>query len=105
MLTERELLSAIAECEREPITNGKVSRLADLYIIQEHLFGQPFPDYAYSNRVENDIIETSGDTEFLNAVNGKDAEKVWQIVGELAEAVKILHPRMYDSIIEKLSDI
>ena len=37
MITEKELLSAIAECEAEPITAAKVGKLADFYIIYDHL--------------------------------------------------------------------
>lgn len=103
MVTERELLTAIAECEKEPTTNAKISQLADFYIVYDHLFGQP-SGYSFKNNIEHTKIKTSGDTEFLKAVNGKDTDKVWQIVNEMAEAVKTLHPRMYDRVLEKLSD-
>ena len=33
MITEKELLQAIAECEAEPITAAKIAKLADFYII------------------------------------------------------------------------
>ena len=41
MITERELLRAIDECQQEPITGSKRGTLADLFIIYDHLFGQP----------------------------------------------------------------
>ena len=50
-------------------------------------------------------IETSCDSEFLKAVDGRKADKVWKLVDELVEAVKILHPRMYTTFIDKVQDL
>lgn len=105
MITEKELTDAIRECETEPITPNKVSKLADFYIIYEHLFGQPVDTaYSYAPQAEK-VIYTDGGNEFLQAVNGKDTEKVVAIIDELMEAVKILQPRMYDGVICRLSEI
>ena len=105
MITEKELTDAIRECESEPITPNKVSKLADFYIIYEHLFGQPVDTaYSYAPQAEK-VIYTDGGNEFLQAVNGKDTEKVVAIIDELMEAVKILQPRMYDGVICRLSEI
>ena len=107
MITEKELSQAIRECEKEPITASKVSKLADLYIIQDHLFGYN-GGYSYSNApaktVEN-VIEINGDTDFLSVVNGKKSEKVWAVIDEVMEVVKTLHPKMYDRVIEKIEDL
>ena len=50
-------------------------------------------------------IETTGDSEFLKAVYGRKADKVWNLMDELVEAVKILHPRMYTTFIDKVQDL
>ena len=50
-------------------------------------------------------IETNGDSEFLKAVDGRKADKVWKLMDELVEAVKILHPRMYTTFIDKVQDL
>lgn len=105
MITEKELTDAIRECESEPITPNKVSKLADFYIIYEHLFGQPVDTaYSYAPQAEK-VIYTDGGNEFLQAINGKDTEKVMAIIDELMEAVKILQPRMYDGVICRISEI
>ena len=105
MITEKELLRAIDECQQEPITSSKRGTLADLYIIYDHLFGAPITsDYSYENKAEN-LIYTNGGNEFLQAAIGKDVEKVMNVLNELVEAVKTLHPRMYTRVIEKLTDI
>ena len=39
------------------------------------------------------------------AVGGRKADKVWKLIDELVEAVKILHPRMYTTFIDKVQDL
>ena len=117
MITEKEIAQAIEECLREPVTGNKRAALADLIIIQDYLFGeptraqeaqQPMPMQSYSappmEQVET-YIEPSGDSEFLKAVDGRKADKVWKLIDELVEAVKILHPRMYTTFIDKVQDL
>ena len=48
---------------------------------------------------------TNGGSEFLKAVDGRKADKVWKLMDELVEAVKILHPRMYTTFIDKVQDL
>ena len=99
------------------MTGNKRAVLADLIIIQDYLFGepiraqeapQPISTQSYSappmERVET-YIETTGDSEFLKAVDGRKADKVWKLMDELVEAVKILHPRMYTTFIDKVQDL
>ena len=117
MITEKELEQAIKECLREPVTGNKRAVLADLIIIQDYIFGEPMqaqevphpmPMQSYSappmEQVEK-YIETNGDSEFLKAVDGRRADKVWKLIDELVEAVKILHPRMYTTFIDKVQDL
>lgn len=117
MITEKEVAQAIEQCMQEPVTGNKRAVLADLIIIQDYLFGeptlaqeipQPTPMQSYSappiEQVEK-YIETTGDSEFLRAVDGRKADKVWKLMDELVEAVKILHPRMYTTFIDKVQDL
>ena len=117
MITEKEVEQAIQECMRDPITGNKRAVLADLIIIQDYLFGEPTQaqELSYSipmashsapptEQVET-IVETNGDSEFLKAVDGRKAERVWKLIDELVEAVKILHPRMYTTFIDKVQDL
>lgn len=117
MITEKEVAQAIEQCMQEPVTGNKRAVLADLIIIQDYLFGeltraqevpQRMPIQSYSappmEQVET-YIETTSDSEFLKAVNGRKAERVWPLINELVEAVKILHPRMYTTFIDKVQDL
>ena len=117
MITEKEVAQAIEQCIQEPVTGNKRAVLADLIIIQDYLFGepmqaqeapQPTPMQSHSSPPMEQVetyIETTGDSEFLKAVDGRKADKVWKLMDELVEAVKILHPRMYTTFIDKVQDL
>ena len=94
MITEKEIAQAIEACLREPVTGNKRAVLADLIIIQDYLFGepmqaqespQPMPMQSYSappiEQVET-YIETTGDSEFLKAVDGRKSDKLWMLMDE-----------------------
>ena len=110
MITEKEVAQAIEQCMQEPVTGNKRAVLADLIIIQDYLFGEPtraqeVPQQSYSAPPMEQVeiyVETNGDSEFLKAVDGRKAERVWKLIDELVEAVKILHPRMYTTFIDKV---
>lgn len=105
MLTKNELLDAISQCEREPLTSGKISKMADFITICNYLYGTPY-ESQYSERSQplGKTIEVNGETDFLRTINGRDAEKVFKIIDEMAEVVRVLHPRVYDSVMDKLLD-
>lgn len=118
MITEKEVEQAIQECMRDPITGNKRAVLADLIIIKDYLFGEPtrarevqqmpIPMQSYSAPPMEQVeiyVETNGDSEFLKAIDGRKAERVWKLMDELVEAVKILHPRMYSTFIDKVQDL
>lgn len=114
MITEKEVAQAIQECMREPVTSNKRSVLADLIIIQDYLFGEPVRQQeatrSYSapppEQVEVQVIvEANGDSEFLRAIDGRKADRAWNLMNELVEAVKILHPQMYNTFIDKVQDL
>ncbi len=117
MITEKEVAQAIEQCMEEPVTGNKRAVLADLIIIQDYLFGEPtraqevphpMPMQSYSAPPMEQVeiyVETNGDSEFLKAVNDKKADRAWRLMNELVEAVRILHPNMYTSFIDKVLDL
>ena len=112
MITERDLNEAIAKCQGESNpTNSTCMKLAAFLTIKDYLYPhyeEPYPQYSYSaphmEQAET-YIQTDGGSEFLKAVDGRKADKVWKLMDELVEAVKILHPRMYTTFIDKVQDL
>lgn len=106
MITEKELLQAIQECESEPITMAKIAKLADFYTIYDHLFAASNYEIERSSDAgeAHEAIRVTGDSEFLRTVNGKKSDKVWSVIDELVSVIQIINPRLYDGVIRKLKE-
>lgn len=102
MISERELLEAIKECEDQPLTYPLCEKLSTLYTVHRYLYGSDQPP---TERKVLSVIETSGESEFLEAANGKESDAVFAILDELMNTVKVLHPRVYDSVLDQISEL
>ena len=68
------------------------ARLADLYIVLDHLE----PDH---------YQEKGPGSEFLNAANGKNVQKVLKVMDELMEATQVLNPKLYERTIIRIKEL
>lgn len=112
MITEQDLREAIAECEgtRNPNANTCI-KLAAYYTILDNLkkdSGEPTPEplrispsYSYS---AGDFLQYS-DSEFSQLVELKGIDKVFPIIDELMDALMVVNPKLYDSVIRKTEDL
>lgn len=109
MITEHDLQEAIAECQgvRNPDANTCM-KLASFLTIQREMFGEAQatqPSYSFAveppEQVET-MIEYNSDTEFAQAVHGRDSWKIWSIVDEAMDALQVLNPQLYKSIMRKI---
>lgn len=103
MITKEWLLDAMNECETEPITAAKREKLAQIYIIYDHLYG--FNQLKKSTTEKQKNIEISGKSDFMRLINGKDAASVLSVIDELILTIKIIQPNLYNAVIAKLRDI
>jgi len=99
MISERELQEAIAEVEARPSSYDQCAKLATFYGIYDHLYSKP----ENVATVEENIIGEYGDSEFLKLVSGHKASAVMGTLDELMNVLKIIHPRLYNGVIRKLS--
>lgn len=102
MFSKTELLDAIDELEESPATFQNAEKLATFYSLYDHLYG----DKSLSAPVESNrevIIKKHGDSEFLQAISGKNPEEIWQVMDELMETIKMLQPRLYNATMERIS--
>lgn len=105
MITERDLQEAIAECkgQRNPTAQTCI-KLAAFYILQDHLYPAEMPSYSYApppEPIEN-TIDYQSDTEFGQAVNGRDPAEVWPVIDELMTATYVYNKPLYDATLRKL---
>ena len=103
MLNRRELLNAINECESANDNFQNCQKLATLYILYDHLYADRAEPEV--ERIQMQIVQTDKDSDFMSAINGKQVESVLDLVDELMQTIKILHPRLYDSALRKANEI
>lgn len=108
MITETDLKEAIAECmgEKNPNANTCV-KLAAYYTIMSNLYPaeerQVMPSYSFAPAVEPvDEVTYESDTEFSRKVHGKKTDDVMAVIDDLMNALIVLNPRLYESVIDRL---
>lgn len=99
MLTERELLNAIEELERATPTYERCQKLVTFYTLYDFMYGDP-----KNNTREKQVVGSYGESEFMNAISGKDSEEMWAIMDELMSTLAVLNPKLYRSVMLKLAD-
>ena len=102
MITERELLEAIDECQSEPMTCTKVGKLADLLVVRHYLFGNKEPKAGTVDKTSEMVITARGESQFMQKINGMRSENVWRVIDELMQTIEVINPRFYDGVMQKL---
>ena len=99
MITEKDLQAAIAECQGQKYPDARTCiKLAAYLTIKGYLYDNELPSYSYATGG----IEYYGESEFARAIQGKNENEVFGVIDELMTAVKVLSPRLYDSVLRKL---
>ncbi len=104
MVDENEVKRWIARLETEESSWTNYERLAVLYTIRDNQSGErerALP-MAYSAAPAPVSVETYGDSDFLRAVSKVSQKKVWEIMDELMDSLKIVNERVYNSVMQKL---
>lgn len=111
MITEKDLRAAIAECQgaRNPNANTCI-KLAAFYTILNNLYPEKVEepvDVGYSTMPSYDeyLPQIRSDSEFMNVCSQKEITAVLEVLDEHMEAIKLLYPKEYDSIIEKIKEL
>ena len=102
MVSERELESAIRECEDAPTSYQTCAKLATFYTIRDHLQREYAQEIEHSYDLPQ-VVETRADTEFMQSIQGRDQQEMWDLMDELMDAVKITNPRLYESVMRKIN--
>ena len=114
MFTKYELLDGISELMEGKNTIQNCEKLAAIYTVLDHLYPENAEKtalnvqnegYSYDNKVETEskpVVGRYGNSEFLQAVAGNDIKNVLLLMNELMDAITVLNPRLYDSVIRRL---
>lgn len=110
MIKEQDLREAIAECQgtKNPNANTCI-KLAAYYTILNNLYPKESEQEQpmFYDMPQNDVVVPliRGESEFMDICSQKDIRAVLEVLDEHMEAIKLLYPKEYDSIIEKISDL
>lgn len=94
MISENEILDAIAETERQPVSFQNCEKLAVFYTILEHKQAE---QRHYSRK--------AGETEFFSAIADKDLNSVMSVINELLETLNVIENKLYTETIRTLKEL
>ena len=100
MISIEQISGEIAALEAEPPTFASMHKLADLYIVRDHMI----VGTKSIAEAAPDVLPEMGDSEFFRAVTGQDAGKIWQIINETMETLKVMEPRLYNGVLRKIQE-
>ena len=107
MITQQDLIQAIAECQGQRNPNASTCiKLAAFLTIQRELYGEEkeavqLPAYSFAP-APDEVIIADGESEFLRAIDGRSQADVVQVMDELMSTLKIVQPRLYNAVMDKL---
>lgn len=96
-----EIHAEIASLEQADTNWQNIQKLAWLYTVKDHLFQDNVPIIA--NSVRDVMPEYAG--EFGEAVSGATINELMNILSEHMSVIKILHPKEYQSVIDRIKKI
>ena len=78
--------------------------LAAFLTIKRELFEEEKNDgYSFAPAPVRNVIEINSDSEFARAIDGKSQEEILPLMDELMETIKIIQPRLYDAVMDRLA--
>ena len=107
MLDQKEIDLEIAKWEYLESSYENYAKLADLYTIRDHMKSEqraPVPS-SFSYAAAPASVESYGDSDFLQAVSGKDPSQAWEIMDDLMDTLHTVNPRVYDGVMRKIRSI
>lgn len=109
MITKTDLQEAIAEClgKRNPDASTCI-KLAAYYTIMDNLYPSEendaeIPRYSFAAEPVEEVMY-EGNSEFSKAITGKKPSDMWALMDELMDALSVLNPRLYNSVMDKIKE-
>ena len=101
MIREDELREAIEECHKVKEPDARTCiKLAAYYTILDNLTEKQ--DYSFAS--SSQLSYNSG-SEFSRAVQGLSLDEVMPVMDELMDTVKVLIPKVYRVVVERLKEL
>lgn len=94
MLSLEEIQEEIEKLENGQTTYSNCERLATLYIVRDH--------YGQSAVAQAEMVDLDEFSEFTRVSLSISREKLISVMNEHMEAIKLLYPKEYNIVIDKL---
>lgn len=114
MITREDLIEAIAECQGTRNPNSHTCMmLAAFYTILDHMDAEERPENIELSPVRysmaavpssENVIGYYGDSDFLIEAEGKAERHVMLIMDDLMNAISVLQPKLYSSVMKKIAE-
>lgn len=112
MLDIKEIDWAISELEKEESSFKAYQKLASLYTIRDQMTKSEVVSTTYNGysqasapEAEVQVLSQYGNSEFLQALSGKDPAAALSILDELMANLQVVNHRVYDNVMQKLDRI
>lgn len=96
MISIEQINGEIATLEEQIPTHAVMQKLASLYIVRDHI------SVGKTNKSEEELYTSYGDTEFLQAAKGKNLRNLMLKIDELMTTLLVINPRLYNNAIEEI---
>lgn len=96
-----EIKKEIIELEKADTNYPNVQRLSWLYTVYNHMADDKAPIVA--NKVQNIMPTYQG--EFGEVVSGVSIDGLMQILSEHMEVIKLLYPKEYQAVLQRIREI
>lgn len=114
MIDLREIRETIDEIKRNGTTVGQAERLALLYIVREHMEREEAerqnPEnvergYSLTAAPEPQVVSIDHRSDFLTACDGARIDDVLNVMDEHMEAIRVLYPKEYEMIVNRIMNL
>lgn len=108
MLDPKEIDLEIARLEYGESSYPAYAKLADLYTIRNQMKREEapsLPQYSTAAAPAEDTVPQHGDSDFLEAVAGKDQARVWAVLDDLMDTLRVTNPRAYRGVLRRIYDL
>lgn len=94
MISEEELLKAIEETEKLPVSFQNCEKLAVFYTLLDHKQAETVQ-----------ILRKSSESEFMSVISGKSLNDVLPVLDELMQTLDVVQNKLYKTTINTLKSL
>ncbi len=106
----KEIEWGISQLENQESTESRYMLLAALYTCRNEMLGLSVPaaqaaSYSEASMPAESTLNQYGDSDFLQAVAGKNPASAWAVMDELMDTLRVVNQRTYESVMRKLGKL